>query len=580
MKKNHTLMGLTLLALSVPMTMQAAPTGLDAYKLVWSDEFDGTELDSRIWNIEVNGNGGGNNELQYYAAGNVSVADGCLVLTAKRENMNGKAFTSGRINSMGKAAFMHGRIDARLKMPHTANGLWPAFWLMGNDMSTGTGWPYCGEIDVMEAGNANGIARGTQDRYMGGALHWGPYGAQTNWSHPMYATDLTASYSLQDDFHLFSLVWDDAKIEMYLDLDIDPDAKPYFAMNINDRSAENSPGNYFHKQFFILFDLAVGGDYTGIHDTNGITALADGPREMLVDYVRVYQREGREDYTTPDEIAVDPGPYTGPDLTTTIGDYASFSLNDDKAATFAPESGTDYIIIDADAQFRALVAENTLADYSPDANKAARIMVWNNTYATGLTSGINSMGNEEPWRHYSVNSKGWSTVSYRSSLSDSKGKDLSMLNEDYYFHFAMRGTDMEDHITHGVRVGKASFAIGNNNFNDEGTALQPLGDFVRDGRWVSFDIPFSKLLELNAEPFANAAAFKSDVVTFMSGGESGTDLQFDAVFFYRKADSSGINNVIFAPQANDDVARDLLGRPVSADYKGIVIKNGKKILVR
>ena len=198
------------------MTLQAAAPSLDSYRLVWSDEFEGTTLDPSIWNIEVNGNGGGNNELQYYAAENVSVADGCLVLTARKENKNGRAFTSGRVNTLGKAAFMHGRIDARLKMPRTANGLWPAFWLMGNDMSTGTGWPYCGEIDVMEAGNVNGINRGTQDRYMGGALHWGPY---VGGGHPMYATDLTATYSLQDDFHLFSLVWDDYKIEMYLDLD-------------------------------------------------------------------------------------------------------------------------------------------------------------------------------------------------------------------------------------------------------------------------------------------------------------------------------------------------------------------------
>ena len=106
---------------------------LDGYELVFSDEFNGNQLDADVWNIEVNGNGGGNNELQYYLSNNVKVADGSLVLTARRESFAGKSFTSGRINSMGHAAFKHGIVQASIKLPKTANGLWPAFWLMGND---------------------------------------------------------------------------------------------------------------------------------------------------------------------------------------------------------------------------------------------------------------------------------------------------------------------------------------------------------------------------------------------------------------------------------------------------------------
>ena len=85
------------------------------YKLVFSDEFDGTALNTQIWNVEVNGNGGGNGELQYYTASNVTVSNGALNITAKRENYQGKAFTSGRINTMGKAAFKHGKIEASIK---------------------------------------------------------------------------------------------------------------------------------------------------------------------------------------------------------------------------------------------------------------------------------------------------------------------------------------------------------------------------------------------------------------------------------------------------------------------------------
>lgn len=99
----------------------------------WADEFDAATLNEKLWNIEVNGNGGGNNELQYYRRENVKLGtdpnsgEKCLVLTARRENYQGKSFTSGRVNSLGKAAFKHGLIQARIKFPHTANGLWPAY---------------------------------------------------------------------------------------------------------------------------------------------------------------------------------------------------------------------------------------------------------------------------------------------------------------------------------------------------------------------------------------------------------------------------------------------------------------------
>ena len=129
------------------------------YKLVWSDEFNNNALDEKAWNIEENGDGGGNNELQYYRRQNISFETdsasgaGCLVLTAKKESYNGKAFTSGRLNTAGKACFKHGKIVSRIKLPSTANGLWPAFWMLGNDFGS-VGWPRCGEIDIVEQSQA------------------------------------------------------------------------------------------------------------------------------------------------------------------------------------------------------------------------------------------------------------------------------------------------------------------------------------------------------------------------------------------------------------------------------------------
>ena len=210
----------------------------DGYKLVWEDQFNDGALDESKWYIEVNGDGGGNQELQYYRAENISVGpdedgNGCLIITARRENFNGKSFTSGRLNTSDRYEFTHGKVEASIKLPSTANGLWPAFWLLGADYDT-KGWPRCGEIDIMEMGNSAGISSGTQDRFFNGAAHWGFY---RDGAYPNYANSKTNSYSLQDgEFHLFTLIWDENSLSMYLDMDKYPDNAPYYKMDINDTS--------------------------------------------------------------------------------------------------------------------------------------------------------------------------------------------------------------------------------------------------------------------------------------------------------------------------------------------------------
>ncbi len=285
-------------------SFQQVSSAINDYRLVWQDNFDGTQLNSNNWVIEVNDDGGGNNELQYYRRENVSVGiepvsgANCLILTAKKENYSGKTCTSGRVNTLGKMSFKHGKIEARIKLPHTANGLWPAFWMMGADWPS-VGWPKCGEIDILEMGNSEGIRNGTQDRYFNGACHWG----ETWQNHPMYARATTNPYSLQDDFHLFTLVWDENVIKMYLDLDKYPSNNPYYEMNISQNSDPSHPCHYFHKPFFVIFNLAIGGDFTGIRDINNVTALNAGNNyqaKMYVDYVKVYQKgDTSEEYHGP-----------------------------------------------------------------------------------------------------------------------------------------------------------------------------------------------------------------------------------------------------------------------------------------
>ncbi len=284
------------------------------WNLKWQDNFENsTSPTASVWTLEEDGWGGGNSELQCYLPKNVSIETyqglKCLVLSAKKENytwaLKNKlcTATSGRVNTQGKVYFKYGKVESRMKLPKTANGLWPAFWFMGNDRTFNinnfdNSWPACGEIDVMECGNSGGIVSNSQAYNFGGALHWGTI---SPYIHQMDYTSINAPYSIQDEeFHLYTLIWNADSIKMYLDQDKYPAVKPFYAQRIQNGS--NTPngggGNFsniydqFHKPFYILYNLAVGGSYTGIYDINNITALAsDGSAaKMYIDYVRIYQK--------------------------------------------------------------------------------------------------------------------------------------------------------------------------------------------------------------------------------------------------------------------------------------------------
>lgn len=263
------------------------------YKLVWEDNFNNDQLDDGKWTILINGKGGGNKELQYYRKQNISIGsepasgERCLIITARKEKFRGKKATSGRLSTKNKMDFRYGKVEARIKLPHTADGLWPAFWMLGSDHPE-TRWPKCGEIDILEMGHADGIKSGTQDRLFNGACHWGE--AFNGGKYPNYAKASVNSYSLQDDFHLFTLIWDKKVIRMYVDADKYPEREPYFEMPIDSEVVPNKPASYFNKPFVLIFNLAVGGNFPSIRDVNKITALAKGEAKMYVDYVRVYQK--------------------------------------------------------------------------------------------------------------------------------------------------------------------------------------------------------------------------------------------------------------------------------------------------
>lgn len=276
----------------------------DGLKLVWHDEFDGDTLNTQNWNIIVqDGASFGNNELQYYRPGNVTISGGKLILTPKRESYNGKSFTSGRIDTNKKVYFTHGRIDMRVKMPKTLKGLWPACWLMGNDKYPT--WPQCGEIDLVEMGSQYGYPEheNNPEGFFPATVHWYDATAtQYGKGHGMKYMNRNG-YSVEDgQYHLYSCVWDGTTIEMYLDLDRYPDEQPFYTLT---RATDLSADKYdatFNSPFFIILNVAVGGDFTGIWDANGITAFdQDDDHAMYVDYVRVYQKD--KNVTAPETVA-------------------------------------------------------------------------------------------------------------------------------------------------------------------------------------------------------------------------------------------------------------------------------------
>ena len=276
------------------------------YQLVWNEDFIEETLDRTVWNIEVNGDGGGNNELQYYCEQGVSLGvepttgKHCLILTATKEEYKNRHCTSGRVNSKNNMTYTFGMIEARIKFPNTANGLWPAFWQMGNNYDQ-VGWPKCGETDIIELGHQNAFSKGTQDRYFNGAMHVGAKWDAV-WSD---AQSVTWDYSVEDTFHIVTMVWTPNSIDMYMDRAKNPN--PYFhaALEPNDDANYNRQ-LVFGKPNFVIANLAVGGNFPGIFDINKITALADGPRSVYIDWIRIWQRgDANESFSCPspsDEI--------------------------------------------------------------------------------------------------------------------------------------------------------------------------------------------------------------------------------------------------------------------------------------
>lgn len=281
------------------------------WEMVWNDEFDGSAVDTAKWNFEINCSGGGNNEKQCYTDSeqNAFISDGVLNIVAlPAEEGAEKPYTSARLNTRYKADFKYGRIEMRAKLP-TGQGSWPAFWMMPTDDVYGT-WPKSGEIDIMEAVNLKAAtADGGVESHVYGTLHYGRDWPNNLSTGKEYA--LPDGANPADDFHTYAIEWQEGEIRWYVDdylyatqrqstVRYNSKGEPvglshrgWFAEYFDQGSGEltthwdSAP---FDQDFFLILNLAVGGDWPENVNELGINADAftDG-QAFLVDHVRVYQ---------------------------------------------------------------------------------------------------------------------------------------------------------------------------------------------------------------------------------------------------------------------------------------------------
>ncbi|MBR4264047.1 MAG: family 16 glycosylhydrolase [Paludibacteraceae bacterium] len=242
------------------------------YRLVWSDEFNGDQLDESVWSYNTGGNGWGNNEKQYYTdrPENIRVQNGMLEIEARKEQYQNNEYTSARIMSKGKKTFTYGKFESRIKFPG-GKGTWPAFWMMGNSGN----WPNCGEIDIIEH-------IGSQDTRASFALHTvmknGTRG--NNWSSLKWF-----DYPLSGDFHIYGVEWAQEEKDGKDVIRFTIDGVQY--AEVWEDQIDNNDYWPFNKPFFIIYNLAIGGNMGGSVDD----AIFDTERIMYVDWVRVYQRQ-------------------------------------------------------------------------------------------------------------------------------------------------------------------------------------------------------------------------------------------------------------------------------------------------
>ncbi|MDJ0770515.1 MAG: glycoside hydrolase family 16 protein [Ilumatobacter sp.] len=245
------------------------PSPPDGMELVWSDEFDGPEIDLANWTYDIGGWGWGNGEAQYYTdrPENARIENGLLVIELRQEKFEESFYTSARLKTQGLQEFQYGRLEARIKVP-PGKGTWPAFWMLGSGFEEGSEdpakqWPTIGEIDIMEyVGRDPDLVLGT--------IHGPGYsgaGGRSTW--------FRQEHEIADEFRTFAIDWDENRIQWFYE------GEMYAEIGPDDLAGLDW---VFDQPFFFILNFALGGTLGGF-----ISPELEYPMHYYVDYVRVYQ---------------------------------------------------------------------------------------------------------------------------------------------------------------------------------------------------------------------------------------------------------------------------------------------------
>ncbi|MCG7585958.1 discoidin domain-containing protein [Photobacterium sp. OFAV2-7] len=418
-------------ALAIFGTFLSLPS--HAKTLVWSDEFDGNKIDKSVWTYDVGNSGWGNSELQTYTddSNNAYVEDGKLIIQATKDEEGN--FNSARLKSLGRLSYKYGTIEARIKLPDLDAGLWPAFWQLGSDFGQ-SGWPACGELDILEAGMAEALNEGTVNSKVSGAFHWWheseSYTGQADYGQTKNLIDDFELNSDMQDYHIYGMTWTPDSIVMW----IDDEANEIISLSTSDENGiEQAAFDEFRQHNFLILNMAVGGHFPEIYDKADVTAPM--PAKMYVDYVRIYDNDA-SDYSTEISTSSD---------TAKSGDLGVYSEGSHISETLQLGSDTE-------------------------------LYVWNNMTAvsnSGAAEGSNLLD-------FEIAADDWYGMGFNMNY------DLNMMNySNGHLNFQMKTIN-----TDTIGIGIASTGGG-----DAWVDLVNDGEsygLKRDGQWHQVSIPLSK----------------------------------------------------------------------------------------
>jgi beta-glucanase (GH16 family) len=457
-------------ALLLALAAAGPPSAPAAWQLVWNDEFNGTSIDPAKWTFETgNGNNGwGNREREYYTGrtNNAYVANGLLHIVARLESTNGFPYTSARLKTQGLFSHTYGRFEFRARLPQGV-GSWPALWLLGANL-TSVSWPACGEIDVMEN-------NGSWFNQVQGTLHYSD--ASNNHLSQTALFTLPTPGDSVTNFHLYAIEWSTNSIKWLVDTNL---VQTW-------TSWSSSTGPYpapFNAPFFLLMNLAIGGNYLGNPTDSQINAGTSFPIEMQVDYVRVYDQVTLPP-NTPMGLRASPGntsAFLSWDASSSgaTGYLVQRSANSGGPYTVIGNSATNSFLdssIANCATYYYVVAATNSAGPSPDSSEAVASL---GSFALAVNSGGGASGQFGADAAFS----GGTQASPSSAAIDTSGllapAPQAVYQTERYGNFTYTFTGLIPGANYKVRLHFAEFywtATGQRRFNVSINGTQVLANF-------------------------------------------------------------------------------------------------------